>query len=183
MQPRFIIFLTKRLVLIAICLQFVNANAQDCVNFWQKVRFGGSAGVGFGSGYTDVSLAPGAIYQFNQYVALGLGVQGTYVHQRDYYDSFIYGGSVVVLLNPIPQVQLSAELEQLRVNLDVNERFNDRYLNTLNYRDRDFWNTALFLGAGYQMENVTVGLRYNVLFNKRDLVYSDALMPFIRVYF
>jgi len=182
MRQRFIIFLTRTLTLIAICLQFAIANAQDSVNFWQKVRFGGSAGVGFGSGYTDVSIAPGAIYQFNQYAALGVGLQGTYVHQRDYYDAMIYGGSVVGLLNPIPQIQLSAEIEQLRVNLNVDETFSDRYTN-LNFRDRDFWNTALFLGAGYQMENVTIGLRYNVLFNKKDLVYSDALMPFIRVYF
>jgi hypothetical protein len=164
------------------CLLFSNAKAQDTVNFWQKVRFGGSAGLGFGSGYTDVTLAPGAIYQFNNYIAMGAGLQGTYVHQRDYYDAYIYGGSLVTLFNPIPQVQLSAELEQLRVNLNVDERFTDRYSTNLNYSDRNFWNTALFFGVGYQMEHVTIGLRYNVLYNKKDLVYSDALMPFVRVY-
>jgi hypothetical protein len=183
MQLRFIISLTKLLALIIMCLQFTNAKAQDTVNFWQKVRFGGSAGLGFGSGYTDVTLAPGAIYQFNNYIAMGAGLQGTYVHQRDFYDAYIYGGSLVTLLNPIPQVQLSAELEQLRVNLDVDERFTDRYSTNLNYSDRNFWNTALFFGVGYQMEHVTIGLRYNVLYNKKDLVYSDALMPFVRVYF
>jgi hypothetical protein len=183
MQIRFIISLTKLLTLIIMCLLFSNAKAQDTVNFWQKVRFGGSAGLGFGSGYTDVTLAPGAIYQFNNYIAMGAGLQGTYVHQRDYYDAYIYGGSLVTLFNPIPQVQLSAELEQLRVNLDVDERFTDRYSTNLNYSDRNFWNTALFFGVGYQMEHVTIGLRYNVLYNKKDLVYSDALMPFVRVYF
>jgi hypothetical protein len=183
MQLRFIISLTKLLALIIVCLQFTNAKAQDTVNFWQKVRFGGSAGLGFGSGYTDITLAPGAIYQFNNYIAMGAGLQGTYVHQRNYYDAYIYGGSLVTLFNPIPQVQLSAELEQLRVNLDVDEKFTDRYSTNLNYYDRNFWNTALFFGAGYQMEHVTIGLRYNVLYNKKDLVYSDALMPFVRVYF
>ena len=183
MQLRFIISLTKLLALIIMCLQFTNAKAQDTVNFWQKVRFGGSAGLGFGSGYTDVTLAPGAIYQFNNYIAMGAGLQGTYVHQRDYYDAYIYGGSLVTLLNPIPQVQLSAELEQLRVNLNVDERFTNRYSTNLNYSDRNFWNTALFFGVGYQMEHVIIGLRYNVLYNKKDLVYSDALMPFVRVYF
>ena len=182
MQPHFSIILTRIAILFAMCLQFVNANAQDRVNFWDKVRFGGGLGVGFGSGYTDVAVAPGAIYQFNQCAALGVGLQGSYVHQRDYYNSFMYGGSVIGLFNPIPQVQLSAELEQLRVNLNVDERFTDRYT-SLNYRDRDFWNTALFFGAGYQMENVTIGLRYNILYSKKDLVYSDALMPFVRIYF
>lgn len=157
-------------------------NAQDTVNFWDKVRFGGGLGVGIGSGYTDIAVAPGAIYQFNRYAALGVGLQGSYVYQRNYYSTMMYGGSVIGLFNPIPQIQISAELEQLRVNLNVEERFSNDYP-YLNYRDRDFWNTALFLGAGYQMENVTVGLRYNVLYNKKDMVYSDALMPFIRLYF
>jgi hypothetical protein len=48
---------------------------------------------------------------------------------------------------------------------------------------QDFWNTGLFLGAGYRAQNVTIGARYNVLFDKDKSVYSDALMPFVRVYF
>ena len=47
----------------------------------------------------------------------------------------------------------------------------------------NFWNTGLFLGAGYRMENVTIGARYNVLFQEDKGVYGDALMPFVRVYF
>lgn len=139
-------------------------------------------GVGFGTGYTDVTIAPSAIYQFNAYAALGVGIQGTYVHQKDYYDSYIYGGSVIGLFNPIPQVQLSVEMEQLRVNLNVDEAYASYYPD-LNFKDRNFWNTALFFGVGYSMGNVTAGLRYNVLYGKKDLVYSDALMPFVRVYF
>jgi hypothetical protein len=38
------------------------------------VQFGGGVGLGFGSNYTDISLAPSAIYNFNEYVALGLEV-------------------------------------------------------------------------------------------------------------
>jgi hypothetical protein len=41
-------------------------------NFWQNVQFGGGVGLGFGSNYTDISLAPSAIYNFNEYIALGL---------------------------------------------------------------------------------------------------------------
>jgi hypothetical protein len=39
-------------------------------------------GLGFGSNYTDISLAPSAIYNFNEYVALGLGAQYTYLKQK-----------------------------------------------------------------------------------------------------
>lgn len=142
-------------------------------DFWRKVQFGGGIGLSFGSGYTDISLAPSAIYNFNQYVALGLGAQYTYVKQKNYYASNLYGGSIIALFNPIEEIQLSAELEELRVNVN---------LIGSNSNSQDYWNTGLFLGAGYRAGNVTIGARYNVL-NDTNNVYSNAFMPFIRVYF
>jgi hypothetical protein len=168
-------FLTKFSFYVFILFLCHSAQAQQSGNFWSKVRIGGSLGAAFGSGYTDVVIAPGALYEINPYAGVGMGLQGSYVNQRNYYSAFMYGGSVIGVVNPIEQVQLSAELEQLRVNLDVHESYG-------NY-DRNFWNTALFFGIGYRADNVTVGLRYNVLFKENELVYSDALMPFIRVYF
>jgi hypothetical protein len=91
----------------------------------------------------------------------------------------MYGGSLINIFNPIPEVQLSVELEQLRVNLNYEPEYSSYY----NIPDRDFWNTALYLGAGYNTGNVTVGIRYNVLFDDDDYVYSEAWMPFVRVYF
>jgi hypothetical protein len=44
------------------------------------VQFGGGVGLGFGSNYTDISFAPSAIYNFNEYVALG--GQYTYLKQK-----------------------------------------------------------------------------------------------------
>jgi hypothetical protein len=96
------------------------------------------------------------------------------VDDRDVnYISYIYGGSLIGLVNPIEKIQLSAELEQLRVNQEFPD-FDGK---------NNFWNTALYLGAGYYTGNVTIGVRYNVLFNKNDLVYSEAFMPFVRIYF
>lgn len=171
-------FLTKPALVVAFCLSLMSVNAQTTSEFWSHVKFGGGLAAGFGSGYTDVTVAPGAIYQFNDYVAVGVGVQGTYVSQKNFFTSYMYGGTVAAFLNPLPQVQLSAELEQLRVNLDVDGR-----LGQWNSYTRDFWNTGLFLGAGYHMNNVTVGVKYNVLFSEKDMVYSEAFMPFMRVYF
>ena len=108
-------------------------------DFWEKVQFGGGIGLSFGSGYTDIALSPSAIYNFNQYVALGVGLQYKYLKQRDYYASHLYGGSAIALFNPIPEIQLSAELEQLRVSVD---------LDGSNSNSKDYWNTGLFLGAG-----------------------------------
>lgn len=143
-------------------------------DFWKNVQIGGGIGLGFGSGYTDISLAPSAIYNFNEYVALGLGAQYTYVKQRDYYASHLYGGSVIALFNPIREIQLSAEVEELRVNVN---------LEGSNSNSQDYWNTALFFGLGYRNGNVTIGARYNVLQDDTKSVYSEAFMPFVRVYF
>ena len=141
--------------------------------FWKNVQIGGGLGLGFGSGYTDISIAPSAIYNFNEYAALGLGLQYKYLKQKDYYASHLYGGSIIGLLNPIRQIQLSAELEQLRVNVN---------LEGSNSNSQNYWNTALFIGAGYRSGNVTIGARYNVLDDKNS-IYGSAFMPFVRVYF
>ena len=144
--------------------------------FWNHVRFGGGFGLSIGSGFTDVTVAPSAIYNVNKYVSLGAGLQGSIVSQKDYYSSGIYGASIITLFNPIEEAQLSLELEQVRVN--------NTYRNPTTGTLKDnFWNTGLFVGAGYRVDNMTVGMRYNLLFNKDKNVYSDALMPFIRVYF
>ena len=146
--------------------------------FWNRVRFGGGIGLGFGSGYTNIVVAPGAVYEFNKYVSAGLGLQGSYISVREQYKSFIYGASIISLFHPIEQIQLSAELEQVRVNAEYD--FIDANNASIT---ENFWNPALFLGVGYRMNGLTVGVRYNVLFNEKDRVYADAFMPFVRVFF
>jgi hypothetical protein len=84
--------------------------------FWRNVQFGGGIGLGFGSGYTDISVAPS-------------------------------------------------------VKLDGSNSTSENY-----------WNTALFIGAGYRSGNATIGARYNVLTDKNN-IYGSAFMPFIRFYF
>lgn len=144
-------------------------------DFWNQVQFGGGLGLGFGNGYADIMIAPSAIYNFNEYVALGLGAQYNYVKQRDFYSANMYGGSLITLINPIEVVQISAEFEQLRVNRTFSDTFETNI--------QDFWNTALFVGAGYRNENVTFGIRYNVLHRDRDNIYAEAFMPFVRIFF
>lgn len=141
--------------------------------FWDKVQFGGGIGLGFGSGYTDISLAPSAIYNVNEYGSIGLGLQYKYLKQQNSFASHLYGGSVIGLLNPLPEIQLSAELEQLRVNVN---------LDGSNSNSQSFWNTGLFLGAGYRSGFATIGVRYNVLGDENN-IYGSRFMPFVRLYF
>jgi hypothetical protein len=151
----------------------INNNA----NFWDKVQFGGGLGLGFGSGYTNISVMPSAIYNINEVVAMGVGLQFGYLYQKNYYESFVYGGSFITLVNPIPQLQLSAELEQVRVDTDYEENYYHP-----GYSDA-YWNTALYLGAGYRTGNVTIGARYDVLYDPNKSLYGSGFMPFVRVYF
>lgn len=169
--------------LLIIIIHFNELNAQETTaakpvnNFWKNVQFGGGFGLGIGSGYTDVTIAPSAIYNFNEQFALGTGLQGSYISQKDYYKSTIIGASVIGLFNPIEEIQLSLEVEEVNVST------NFQSLGSTTTIKDNFWNTGLFVGAGYRTNNVTIGARYNLLFDTNKSVYSDALMPFIRVYF
>lgn len=180
MKKRYILENSKSLLVLLVlffssCVFAQQNNTSPIMEnqFWKNVQFGGGLGLGFGSGYTDISVAPSAIYNFNEYVALGIGAQYKYLKQKDYYASHLYGGSLIALLNPIREIQLSAELEQLRVNVN---------LEGSNSNSLDYWNTGLFVGAGYRSGSATIGARYNVL-NDKNGIYGSAFMPFVRVYF
>ncbi|CAN1572619.1 hypothetical protein MCETHM1_03362 [Flavobacteriaceae bacterium] len=176
--------LLSKTILIVIVLFFsenviaqYQQSPQSSNPFWSNVQFGGGLGLNFGSGYTDISVAPSAIYNVNPYLGVGLGLQASYVSSKGYYNSGIYGASILTYINPIPEIQLSINLNESYVTNNYNS------INGRNGYTDQFWNTALFLGAGYRTGNVTVGLSYNVLFNENDNVYGDALMPFVRAYF
>ena len=144
-------------------------------DFWEHVQFGGGFGLSIGNDFTDITVAPSAIYHFNDHFAFGTGLQYSNLRQKNYYSSNVFGGNLIGLYNPIEEIQLSIELEEVNVN--------NKYIDLGgNYKD-SFWNTGLFVGGGYQEGNVTIGARYNLLFNKDKNIYGDAFMPFVRLYF
>jgi len=143
-------------------------------NFWKNVRFGGGIGLSFGDGFFSGTLAPSAIYQFNQDFGLGLGLNGTYNSLKNNYSSTILGASVISLYNPIPELQVSGEFEEL----NVNQKFDNNL-----FEDRNYWVPALFVGLGYRTNNITFGVRYDLLYDREKSVYADPWMPFVRVFF
>lgn len=172
------------LTLIGFLLSGINTFAQENqdfylpkrTTFWSDVQFGGGLGLGFGTGYSNISVAPSAIKPITEQFSAGVGLQYNYLKSKGFYESSSYGVNLISLYNPIEFLQISAELEQLRVNNTWTD---------YNYTQKkdNFWNTALFLGAGYTSGNATIGVRYNVLYKDNNFVYSQAWMPFIRVYF
>ena len=143
--------------------------------FWEHVQFGGGLGLAIGNDYTDITVAPSAIYNFNDHFAFGTGLQYSRLKQKNYYSSDVYGGSLIGLYNPIEEIQFSLELEEVNVN--------NQYMDLGGNLKQSFWNTGLFVGAGYQEGNVTIGARFNVLFDQDKNVYGDAFMPVVRAYF
>ena len=153
-----------------------NLNAQqNNDDFWEKVRFGGGIGLGFGERFFSGTISPSAIYEFNNQIALGFGLNGSYNKQKDFYKSTILGGSLIGLFSPINEIQLSAELEELHIN-----RCFDTHLNLKN---DTYWSPALFVGAGYRNGHVTFGVRYDLLYDKHKSIYANAWAPFVRFYF
>ncbi|MDG3583112.1 alpha-ketoglutarate decarboxylase [Galbibacter pacificus] len=149
-----------------------NYNQSD---FWQRVRFGGGLGISFGDDFFSGSISPSAIYQVTPQFATGIGLDFTYT-DAEYYNAFVYGASAIALFNPIREIQLSAEFEQLRVNRDYDVIGGGSIT-------EDYWYPALFLGAGYNTGPVTMGVRYDVLYDDDKSIYASAFMPFVMFYF
>ena len=145
----------------------MTAGTQD---FWSRVRYGGGIGLSFGSDAFQVGLTPSAIYQVNNYLALGAGLNYTYSRISDTRLNAV-GGSLIGLANPIPAIQVSGEYEQLYVNRDFGP-ISDSY-----------WLPALYLGLGFNTGPVTFGIRYDVLYDEGRSLYGDPWLPFVRFYF
>ncbi|MEH6537071.1 MAG: alpha-ketoglutarate decarboxylase [Psychroserpens sp.] len=175
------LFKVKTMVFITLFMGFSIASFSqirddsDNVNtFWKNVRLGGGIGLSFGDGFFSGTLAPSAIYQFNPDFALGLGLNGSYNSLKNSYNSTILGASAISLYSPIPELQVSVEFEELNVNQE--------FENTV-YEDRNYWVPALFVGLGYRTNNITFGMRYDLLFDRDKSVYADPWVPFVRVFF
>jgi len=170
----------KPKIVVALLLTFLvcsfNGNAQRNQNdFWKNVRFGGGLGLNFANGFFSATIAPSAIYEFNNQFALGAGLNATFNNQKNVYKTTVLGGSVIGLYNIIPEIQLSGEFEQLNVSR--------RYDIRVNTTDDNYWSPALFLGAGYRNGNIIFGVRYNVLHDSDKSIYIDPWVPFVRFFF
>ncbi len=164
------------LVILLLLIFKVDASAQDQKSpFWSHVRIGGGIGLSFGSGFFSGTLAPSAVYEFNEKFSAGLGLTGTYNTSKDFYKSSIIGGSILGLYNVIPQLQISAEFEEVYVNR--------KYDSSVVLEDESYGNPALFLGAGFHQQNVTFGMRYDVLYDVKRSIYASPFVPFVRIYF
>lgn len=167
--------LKSYLFLIVLCASSfcVSSQQKNASSFsWDQMRYGGRIGLEFSNNITSFTLSPAAIYQFSEEFAAGSTVSFGYTNYKNA-DShlFNYGASILGIYTPMEQIQISAELEQVFVSQKY-----DQYYENYNYQ-------ALFLGAGYRMKNVVVGLRYDVLYNEDKNLYASPYAPFVQVFF
>jgi hypothetical protein len=166
---------TLLIVIILFCYQQSVFSQKQKSDFWNHVAIGGGLGLSFGDGFFSGTIAPSAIYRFNPQVAMGVGLNYTYNESDNFYRSSIIGGSILGLFNPIREIQISAEFEQLNVNRN--------YDSSAPFIDENYWYPALFLGAGYTSGPVTIGMRFDVLYDRNRSIYANSWAPFVRVYF
>ena len=147
---------------------------QQNYSFKESLRFGGGFGLGFGNDFFSASITPFVLSEVNQYLLTGVGLNFTY-SSFDNEEAIVYGGSLIVIGQPIRELQLSVEYEQLRVNRTIDTRNGT-------FKD-DYWVPALFLGIGYSSGPVTFGIRWDVLYDNDKSIYADSVMPFVRFMF
>lgn len=142
--------------------------------FWDRVSYGGGIGVGFNNAGFNGSIAPSAIYGFSERFSAGVALNVIYSKAGDN-KLFAYGGGLVGLYSPLDFLQISAELEQLRVNRELRTN-----LGVVDVAD---WVPSLYLGLGYRNQNFTVGIRYDLLYDDEKSIYVNPWAPFVRFYF
>ena len=54
---------------------------------------------------------------------------------------------------------------------------------TVFIQDESYWYPGLYLGAGFQTGNVTMGVRFDVLYVDNKSIYANPYNPFVRFYF
>lgn len=166
----------KIIFLLGIFFISINTTAQEQKSdFWSHVQYGGGLGLSFGDGFFSGTIAPSAIYRFNDQFASGIGLSGTYTSEKNFYKSAIVGASAITLFNVIREIQLSGEFEENYVSRNFDSQ--------INLEDDSYWYPALFFGIGFQTRNVTIGIRYDVLYDDTKSIYANAYMPFVRFYF
>ena len=146
---------------------------KDSTQVKRKIFFGGGLQLGVSSNYTTFGISPSAIYEFSDTFASGIGVSYTYSKNKLYNIKYnVIGLSALALYNPIQQIQLSTEYEEMHIGIS-----GDAALDS-------YWIPAWYVGAAYSMgHRAAVGIRYDLLYDENKSIYDTPFTPFIRIYF
>lgn len=134
----------------------------------ERIFFGGFLGLQFGT-QTAINISPQAGFLISNRFSAGIGSTYQLYHDRFFGQSFtthVFGYSVFGRLHIMPRIFAHAEFEQLNMQIRENR--------VLDQPDERFWETNIFLGAGYRQPlsdrvNFNIMLLYN--FNEQSQAY------------
>jgi len=141
----------------------------------KRLKFGIGFGLNF-VGSTNISLSPNLMYAVSDKVILGVGIQGSYSSIKNVQNTTTFGGNVLFQFNPIRKLSTLLEVVQLRVSTKTETE--------LDNSTNKYWDTALFVGAGFNITSkITIGAKYNLLYKEDESVYTSPVVPFVNITF
>ena len=173
----------KTALIIGVFLFSVNVHSQvtevtitDSTATTEKpLKFGCGFGLNFVGG-TNIGLSPHLIYDLSDKISLGAGLQGNYTSIKNLQKTITYGANVIGQYNPIEKLTTLIEFAQLKVNTTTENVTGDV--------KRDYWDSALFVGAGLNITpKISLGAKYNLLYDKDESVYTSPIIPFVNITF
>lgn len=136
-----------------------------------KLRVGGGVGLNFGNnGYFGFNVAPSIGYMLAPNLETGITV-GYQYSKNDFYKSNLFSGGPYANYHIIPGLFARGHYEY----------FSGTQTITSTNEKRDFDESALWLGGGYQSRGpvrLQVGLMYNVLHDDDKSIFSSPIRPF-----
>jgi len=134
----------------------------------ERIFFGGFLGLQLGT-QTAINISPQAGFLISNRLSAGFGATYQLYHDRFFGQSFtthVYGYSVFGRFHILPRIFAHAEFEQLNLQYRDNR--------VLDQPGDRFWETNIFLGAGYRQPlservNLNIMLLYN--FNEQSQAY------------
>lgn len=141
----------------------------------KKLKFGCGFGLNFVGG-TSLSISPNLNYSLSEKTSFTVGLQTSYNEIKNLQKTFTYGANAGIIYAPIKKINLMTEIVQLKVKTTSEVSGIQS--------TKEFWDTALFAGLGYNITNkISVGAKYNFLYKKGESVYSTPIIPFVNIVF
>lgn len=139
----------------------------------KRLKFGMGFGFNFVGG-TNISLSPNLTYRVSDKISVGAGLMFNYMGIKDLQKTTTYGANVLAFYTPVNKLLTTLEFAQLHVNRKM----------ILNNLEDEFWDSPLFVGAGYQITpKIAAGAKYNLLYNKDKSIYTSPVVPFVNISF
>jgi hypothetical protein len=138
-----------------------------------RLKFGCGFGLNFVGG-TSVSISPNLMYKITNKFAVGGGIQGSYNAIKKLQSTITYGANVLGQYSPTNKITTLLEFNQLRVSTKTDS----------NNVTKNYWDAALFVGAGYNITSkISIGAKYNLLYKEGESIYTSPVIPFVNISF